>query len=79
LGKAKVLLATKNRAKVKEYSKLLRGIPYEIVSLEDVGIAQDVEESGKTFEENAAIKAKKLVKKRILSRMIGPGYSIRYG
>ena len=62
MGKAKVLLATKNRAKVKEYSKLLRGIPYEIVSLEDVGIAQDVEESGKTFEENATIKAKTYAK-----------------
>lgn len=62
MGKTKLLLATKNRAKVKEYSKLLHGIPYEIVSLEDVGIDEDVEESGKTFEENAAIKAKTCAK-----------------
>ena len=58
----KLLMATKNHAKVKEYSKLLHGIPYEIVSLEDVGISQDVDESGKTFEENAAIKAKAYAK-----------------
>ena len=58
LNKGKILLATRNKAKVKEYSKLLHGIPYEIVSLEGVGISQDVDESGKTFEENASIKAK---------------------
>jgi XTP/dITP diphosphohydrolase len=58
LHKGKILLATRNKAKVKEYSKLLHGIPYAIVSLEDIGIAQDVEESGETFEENASIKAK---------------------
>ncbi len=62
LTKGKILLATRNKAKVREYSKLLRGIPYEIVSLEDVGISQDVEESGKTFDENATIKAKTYAK-----------------
>jgi len=58
LSKAKLLLATKNRAKVREYSALLQGIPYEIVTLADVGIDQEIGETGKTLEENAAIKAK---------------------
>ena len=62
LNRGKILLATRNKAKVKEYSKLLHGIPYEIVSLEDVGIAQDVEESSKTFDENATIKARTYAK-----------------
>ena len=62
LNKGKILLATRNKAKVKEYSRLLRGIPYEIFSLEEIGIAQDVEESGQTFEENALIKAKTYAK-----------------
>lgn len=62
LNKGKILLATRNKAKVKEYSRLLHGIPYEIVSLEDVGITQDVAESGQTFEENALIKAKTYAK-----------------
>lgn len=61
-NRGKILLATRNKAKVKEYSNLLHGIPYEIVSLEDIGITQDVEESGKTFDENATIKAKTYAK-----------------
>ena len=54
----KLLLATNNRAKVKEYTRLLLGIPYTIVSLADVGIKVIVDEIGATLEENAAIKAK---------------------
>jgi len=58
LIKVKLLLATKNRAKVQEYLTLLQGVPYEIVTLVDVGIDQEVGETGKTLEENAALKAK---------------------
>jgi len=59
LSKPKLLLATNNRAKVKEYAKLLQGIPYQIVSLEDVNISEQVEETGTSFEENAILKAKR--------------------
>jgi len=51
-------MATKNPAKVREYSRLLEGIPYEIVTLADQGIYQTVDETGKTLEENAVLKAK---------------------
>lgn len=54
----KILLATKNRAKVREYSRVLEGIPYEIVTLDEKGIYQTVDETGKTLEENAGLKAK---------------------
>ena len=54
----KLLLATKNSAKVREYSRLLEGIPYEIVTLAEEGIDQVVDETGKTLEENAGLKAK---------------------
>ena len=54
----KLLLATKNQAKVREYSLLLQGIPFEIVTLADVGIDLVVSETGKTLEENASFKAK---------------------
>lgn len=54
----KLLLATNNRAKVKEYTRLLLGIPHTIVSLADVGIQMIIDETGATFEENAALKAK---------------------
>lgn len=62
MSKDKLLLATRNRAKVREYSKLLRGIPYTIVSLQDVGVEQEVEEAGDSFEENAILKAKTYAK-----------------
>lgn len=32
-------------------------MPYELVSLDDVGVGDDVEETGATFEENAVLKA----------------------
>ena len=37
---------------------MLDGLPFDVVSLEDVGIMLDVEETGETFEENAILKAK---------------------
>ena len=59
MSKPKILLATNNRAKVKEYAKLLQGIPYRIVSLEDVNISEQVAETETSFEENAILKAKR--------------------
>ncbi len=53
----KLLIATHNRGKLLEYRALLVGLPYELVTLDDVGIRDDVEESGATFEENARLKA----------------------
>ena len=54
----KLLLATNNAAKVREYLLPLQGIPYDIVTLSDVGIDVVVRETGETMEENASIKAK---------------------
>jgi len=59
LSKPKLLLATNNRAKVREYAILLQGIPYRIVSLEDVNISEQVEETGTSFKENAILKARR--------------------
>jgi XTP/dITP diphosphohydrolase len=56
----KLLLATNNQGKLREYQSLLQGIPFEIVTLADQGIAAEVEEIGKSFEENAALKATSL-------------------
>src|SRR5581483_5409832 len=53
----KLLIATHNRGKRKEYSEILKDVPFELVTLDDVGIEDDVEETGKTFEENARLKA----------------------
>ena len=53
----KLLLATSNRGKVREYRELLRGVPFELVTPDELGISLDVEEAGDTFEANAALKA----------------------
>ena len=54
----KLLLATNNQAKVREYRSLLQGIPYDLVTPAELGIVDKVEESGKSLEENARLKAK---------------------
>ncbi len=54
----RLLLATGNRHKQEELKNLLSGIPYELVIPSELGIDEEVEESGSTLEENAVIKAK---------------------
>ncbi len=52
-----LLIATHNPGKMREYGRLLHGIPFRLVSLNDLGIIDEVEETGDTFEENAWLKA----------------------
>ena len=52
-----LLVATGNPGKLREYQGLLREAPFQLVSLEDVGITDEVEETGSTFAENAWLKA----------------------
>jgi XTP/dITP diphosphohydrolase len=52
-----LLIATHNRGKLREYTELLAGLPFELLTLDDVGIDQDVEETGATFSENARLKS----------------------
>ena len=53
----KLLLATNNQAKVREYKSLLQDIPFELVTLAEQGINTVVDEVGESLEENAGIKA----------------------
>jgi XTP/dITP diphosphohydrolase len=53
----RLLLATNNKGKLREYHYLLKGIPFEIVNPAECGITADVAEVGATFEENATLKA----------------------
>lgn len=52
-----LLIATTNQGKLKEYAAIFAGLPIELRSLRDVGIEDDVEETGATFAENARLKA----------------------
>ncbi len=53
----RLVIATTNPHKVEEFRALLGDLPYQLVSLADLGVTQDVEETGATFAENAIIKA----------------------
>lgn len=53
----KLLVATNNPGKVREYEELLVGLPVEITFPAQEGLVLEVEESGETFEENAGLKA----------------------
>jgi XTP/dITP diphosphohydrolase len=53
----KLLLATTNRGKLREYRQLLKGLPFTLVTPGDEGIDITVDEKKKTFEENARLKA----------------------
>ncbi len=52
-----LLIATHNRGKLIEYQALFGDLPFELVTLDDVGIRNDVEETGATLAENARLKA----------------------
>ncbi|HEY0734596.1 MAG TPA: RdgB/HAM1 family non-canonical purine NTP pyrophosphatase [Herpetosiphonaceae bacterium] len=52
-----LLIATTNQHKFTEYIALLDNLPFKLVSLSDVGISDDVEETGDTFKANAQLKA----------------------
>ncbi|BBM35967.1 XTP/dITP diphosphatase [Pseudoleptotrichia goodfellowii] len=56
----KIILATKNEGKIKEFEKLTEGMNIEVLSILDNIDFPDVVEDGKTFEENSAKKAKEI-------------------
>ena len=55
-----IILASNNKDKVKEVKEILKG--YDIISMKEAGIDVDIEENGTTFEENALIKARAIMK-----------------
>jgi XTP/dITP diphosphohydrolase len=54
---SKLLIATNNKGKLREFRTLLGGTGRELITLEEAGITSTVAETGLTFEENARIKA----------------------
>lgn len=52
----KIILATTNKGKLKEFQEILKD--YEIIPMGQAGFKAEIEETGKTFSENALIKAK---------------------
>lgn len=58
----RLLLATNNRGKLREYHSLLGDFGYELVSPGELGITTEVAETGSTMAENAILKATTLSK-----------------
>lgn len=56
-------IASKNKHKIEEIREILAPFDYQIKSLLDLSEDIDIEETGETFEENAALKATTLAKK----------------
>lgn len=54
----KLIFATSNQGKMKEIREILTDLNVEVLSLKEAGIEADIVEDGKTFEENALIKAR---------------------
>ena len=54
----KILIATKNKGKVKEIQEMLAGLPFRSQNLSDFSEIIEPEETGATFAENAALKAR---------------------
>lgn len=53
----KLLVATHNQGKAREYRALLADLPLEVTWLDAEGITHEVEETGATFADNALLKA----------------------
>ena len=53
-----IIAATKNKGKVREIRRALRGLGLKIYSLNDFSDSPEIEENGKTFTENALKKAR---------------------
>ena len=56
--KKKIIFATGNEGKMREIRDILGDLDYEILSMKEAGVDVEIIEDGKTFEENAIIKAK---------------------
>lgn len=54
----KIIFATGNEEKMREIREILALLPVEVLSMKEAGIQANIIEDGKTFEENAVIKAK---------------------
>lgn len=57
IKKIRLLIATSNLKKLKECQEILAGLPIRCLSLQDFPNCREVPETGRTFEENAKIKA----------------------
>ena len=66
----RIVFATGNAGKMREIKQILDDIGMDVISMKEAGYTSDPEENGKSFEENALIKA------RALASLINDGETI---
>ena len=54
----RIVFATGNAGKVKEIQMIMADMDMEVVSMKEAGIVIEIEENGRTYEENAMLKAR---------------------
>lgn len=54
----RLVIATNNAGKLREYKELLSPFGFEVISMREAGFSEEIVEDGDTFEENAHIKAR---------------------
>lgn len=58
----KLIVASNNKGKIKELKQILSPFGYDVISQSEAGIDVNVEETGNTFADNAALKANEIYK-----------------
>lgn len=58
----KIIFATQNAGKMREFAQMMEGYEIEVRSLLDINHTEEIEETGTTFEENALIKAREIAR-----------------
>lgn len=69
MGSKLLTVASKNQGKLKEFKRILEPLGFVVQSMAEAGITEDIIEDGKTFADNAVIKA------MVIHRLTG-GYAI---
>ena len=58
----KIILASNNNGKIKEFREIFKDMDIELVPMKEAGIDVDIEENGETFEQNSLIKPRTVCK-----------------
>lgn len=53
----KLIIASNNEGKIKEYKEILEPLGYEVISQKEAGINLEIPETGTSYKENALLKA----------------------
>ena len=62
INMTKIIIASNNNGKIIEVKQMLKDKDIELLSMKEAGVNIDIDENGTTFEENALIKAREVMK-----------------